>query len=595
MTAVRRDAAPCGAMRARLRFFTDAGMIAAAIMPASVGAQSPPPAAGSEFCSAFASSEIPVGASKNAYWEPDRIQRHKVATDLENLPAAMVVPIATKRALRPKLRDNVAFPKYYRVIFALINDRTSYQFIDAHADSAFSESSEAWTVRIFAGDPDAADVNRGPPLVIDQSAFGARSGAAPGARSASFSARPQLQYFLSPVIPQGEFAHVVAEEGQAPLIMATHILAVSATGRPLGFYDGESEDPDPGPCFVRIAALESDRPPDDRTEPKVDYADTLQRSIDLRSLKDLPAKGDARPDAALAQSRIDQLTNGVLWIAAEDFSVESRPIVPCTGFMVSPRHIMTARHCIFVRTDNYDCQRLKKDGRCHIRGWLRRLGGETRFKAPDYQDLEIAFRGADKLEAEALERNDLDYAVLRIPDELAAHRPQGYPPPRVFPLLPEGRTPHAFAIPQYPNAREFVISYDRYCGTKFFRSTNGAYVDNSMIATASEPAYRHFCDTSGGSSGSPVFWSDLSRVVGVHVNGWRTTGNPQNGNGAVKMSLIRKDIAKLRDESPDPAVRAHAKEILDYQQKLAEASADWSSYIEGSSSGGGDSGDDDEP
>lgn len=537
------------------------------------------------------------------YWEKDssdgKFLNVRYDRTFNGFPKAIVLPNKNDFQLSPVLDDkSIEETSFYRIAFALVHKpETIADMFRMHRNVKFKGSGEKWEIRVEPKpSPNRPDEPLASPLVLNQSTPGVYppgkypSGSANNSM-AELAANKAHRYFLSPMVRGGDWNQLgqplhITTHKNAPLLVARHIVSWTEKGVPLGFHDGSDNDgstekDDPKPCLVKMGELET--PPDNDSAPARRYADGLAQAIAWRSMHALPtSQNDPQASPDLVQNQIDELTNGMVWLGMADyanFTGEHH----CTGFFVAPQYIMTARHCVFTKYEKsnvtYDC---KRSDRCHARGWLRRRGGENRLKAPDFQDLEVVIAGA----VHGQFRKWIDYAVLRVPDADWKAAFKDRDKPRIFFLTNEGEKPLALAIPQYPNARALVISYDGHCGTRYAKETSE---DNSDIKSKGTTQFRHLCDTAPKSSGSPVFKSDLSGVIGVHVNGWRRGDGKLvdeamaswYGNGAEKISLIMEDLRFLKNNGNKEQKRA-ATDILDAQSKLVRlASGRWWTFDAG--------------
>ena len=472
--------------------------------------------------------------------------------------------------LMPQLgRDNVKDFPFYRIAFFLIGDRRS-PFINERAAQNFTGASPTWSIKITSKLVNQDD-KAGPLIITNETFSGAMSTSALTGDMLTFDR--DLPLLLSPAARDDDPIIVTSSPG-APLLVARYVLHMQTEGVPLGFYDGvnfDAEGPNsPRSCLVRLNELESVH------GPEKSYFDTYAQSQELQRENGRPFIGAPPPTAAISQKRVDALTNGVVWLTADFYKKERDESfsLSCTGFMVSQQHVVTARHCVYANNHlrRYDCRK-KTRQRCEIRAWRRRGGGDSRVNAPAFFSLSVLWHGLDELDPTTTVAGELDYAVLRVEDRIVASAEPAYATLQSFPLAPQPASPTAIAIPQYPNSRAFVIGYDQHCGTRFDEQNS----DTSNISNEAHAEFRHYCDTARGSSGSPVFTSDLRSVIGVHVNGWLGQNDPRYGNGAVKMAAVLADLCR-RAKSGDAAFgAADALEILEHQAVLNDREKQWRS------------------
>ncbi len=495
---------------------------------------------------------------------------------------AIVEPGETNDAWLP-VYENTVEGSYFRIIFALIHQRASVRDALDYFDIEFEQSKPGWDILIEEAIEPDEDVQI-PQLKLTQDSFGAADPNVPTQTLQKFEQNKEVVYFASPLINSRSALRVVSSAG-APLVLARYAMRLSEAGRPLGTYD-EDEDGDGKlePCFIRAKEAETDNANRPFVAKHIDVSDAQQLALKLRKDSDIPpADYNYRPPAEM-QPRVNRLTDGLVWLSVDILAVEkaSTHVIGsqgCTGFFVTPHLIMTARHC-FVQPDavgskDFDCENAT---RCHVRGWLRKRGGDSRDKAPDYQALEIAIVGLTSWQDD---RDALDYAVLRVPELLTpATKINSEYAERVPMKLKRADDmdwkPTPFFLPQFPNGRQLVFSVDKHCGTRFEHDPEFPN-DPSWITEADYSKFRHYCDTAPISSGAPVLDPYLSEVWGVHVQGWQTKkmdGEPRNGNLALKSTAVLKDLAFILGadhESITAEAKAAAKEILDFNKRNGPA------------------------
>jgi hypothetical protein len=169
-------------------------------------------------------------------------------------------------------------------------------------------------------------------------------------------------------------------------------------------------------------------------------------------------------------------------------------LIPCTGFYISASLVLTAAHCL---ESNGDISR-------------------TRVKSRTRE-----IRGPDLT---LLVRQKLDFAIVRV---------GGAPADSVLPI--GNRSANELVMWQTPRLTERLIS-----------------VDGCMFDGQDGIRVRHRCDTSDGSSGSPLQVRGTGAVIGIQVAGCLdTNGTPQCVNFALRIEDIRNRLnqleAKLRE------------------------------------------------
>ncbi|MCI5045839.1 MAG: serine protease [Aquisalinus sp.] len=464
---------------------------------------------------------------------------------------------------------NTANASSYRAVVAMISDRSQSGFAKERLDESsnnilksFRNASGEWTMSFSTAL--AEDM----PFVLTQSTPRVSNGAI-GYEERDFVLGAHALY-LTPVAAGGTNRNnliTAVRDRNAPLPVMAFIMSLTEFGQPLGFYDPSCQEGEPCDvaCYLNSREIESKL---EGEAPDLNYLVSVKQSAQARADRNTPHIQPAvYPEEAELQTRVDKMTDSVVWLNIEYYSWSESQTQSCTGFMISPRHIMTAEHCFEIGTK--ECKTLSKWSACYVRGWLRRKGGDNRVKAPEYQFLDLLFTGASA---------QLDYAVLEIPDYWLAAGEQNYNPRNVFPLMAEGNQPVGLTIPQFPNSRAFVFSTDEYCATAT-KVEGGEIRDISGIADPAADTFVHFCDTLGGSSGSPVFNPDLSGIIGVH-KGVVNRDDFQFGNRATKMSLILEhmNLVKLNARTlgfSDPErIETAINEIESAQRQLRESSGE---------------------
>jgi len=227
----------------------------------------------------------------------------------------------------------------------------------------------------------------------------------------------------------------------------------------------------------------------------------------------------------------------------------------CTGFLVAPGLLATNAHCVHGVTETTKTRYIS-----YLSGWLRPLDADLyeRHRPPDFQRLTPLFVGTPNAYN--------DYAILKIDDPELPGAPHF-----VRTALHSGDAALAKDAPLlvlgYPNyyferaggqasaearLRELmrdvlVASHDDYCRLSTAPNANPAAALQNLL---------HRCDTTPGSSGSPVYDRDLESVRAVHYGGfvykelaaesacnlgaWKSNCH----NSAVWLDVVKADIEK---------------------------------------------------
>jgi V8-like Glu-specific endopeptidase len=189
----------------------------------------------------------------------------------------------------------------------------------------------------------------------------------------------------------------------------------------------------------------------------------------------------------------------------------------CTGFLVTPRLLLTNEHCL-------------------------RTQSEARSAEADF-DFDSDAAPPQTIRVKSLVRAsfELDYALVELRKTTT------------------GRTPLTLAAVSYMPKPEMVI-VQHPSGKVKHASIVDCLADRNDVAgtTESHTDFTHRCDTEGGSSGSPVHHLASGHVVGLHHFGV-PEDEPNGRNQAVKITDVLNDLQK-------PAVR---KEIASRHSHLA--------------------------
>lgn len=184
----------------------------------------------------------------------------------------------------------------------------------------------------------------------------------------------------------------------------------------------------------------------------------------------------------------------------------------CTGWVISVDYIMTNHHCIPGKSGKVLKASL-------LMNYLEegKTSGTQRFVV-ETQPVETS--------------SDLDYSIVRV---------RGNPGAKYGIIPMQARDPH-------PDEELFVIQHPAGKAKRLTRRNCRA--DNE---TERPEELRHFCDTLGGSSGSPVFSDNDMSLVGLHF-----AGIEKKVNFAKRMTAILQNSPILRQLGQAPQESAPA-------------------------------------
>lgn len=174
----------------------------------------------------------------------------------------------------------------------------------------------------------------------------------------------------------------------------------------------------------------------------------------------------------------------------------------CTAFLVAPNRLLTNEHCT------------SKSWKTMTAEFNAETGNMGQI---DAQAVVEVIRADPKI----------DIAVLRL------GRPVTHPVVRIAATDVQDTTSVPLVVVHHPSGK------DKHASRDDCRSTVGG-------ATAAAQ-FPHICDTSKGSSGSPVFAAADGTVVGLHRKGFRE-GTPSGRNQAVRASEIIKFLNSIPAE-----------------------------------------------
>lgn len=177
----------------------------------------------------------------------------------------------------------------------------------------------------------------------------------------------------------------------------------------------------------------------------------------------------------------------------------------CTATVIGPRTILTAEHCLSPSSNTntfYPAYGIQ------TANTVSSLGvGST--------SVQRITRGRDPGEV----KHYPDWAILEVADDLSAYMPtSGYPSLAVL-ADSSASTSHAVLNVGYSHPGPYAGCSTAYNGRPGLSSCTVRRVDNNVL--------RNDCDTWGGASGGPLFWSSGGTTSIVGVNSWHdaTCGN----------------------------------------------------------------------
>ncbi len=197
----------------------------------------------------------------------------------------------------------------------------------------------------------------------------------------------------------------------------------------------------------------------------------------------------------------------------------------CTAFLVAPRYILTALHCLSGSSlIRFNAER-----------YYERVQGITlwmNFVAPNrFKKFRISTELVD-----GNWDNDLDYVLLKVPDN-------EQDPSEEFGFLklskdeqPQDGAP--YWLPQHPNGEILQVPKLKQCET--------------ADPVIEGPRYRHFCPTEPGSSGAPMV-HNFGRppvVIGMHYAAKRYVPSEVNPPGSPKRPKFGHRIVEIVNHSP---------------------------------------------
>jgi V8-like Glu-specific endopeptidase len=179
-----------------------------------------------------------------------------------------------------------------------------------------------------------------------------------------------------------------------------------------------------------------------------------------------------------------------------------RTVPVCTGFLISPSLVLTARHCL--QTKDEQTQQLEP------------LYPESMYLLLDFLDYGTGTRVPLNVTPVERGKGDLDYMLLKTLKPVSLHG-------RRVPVAGKDPTPKEdLYIYQHPFAQALMIS--RWNCQATDRPIEGDY-------------FGHYCETEPSSSGAPVLNTDFE-LVGIHTAGGKSEKDPTKFNVGLLLSRI---------------------------------------------------------
>jgi V8-like Glu-specific endopeptidase len=260
----------------------------------------------------------------------------------------------------------------------------------------------------------------------------------------------------------------------------------------------------------------------------------------------------------------------------------------CTGFLIHPEYIMTNQHCFYHKSSAEIAAGVK---------FLDKEDGE-RYYSKDVCESLLIYHSEQTASAELRETNFESFqqtkVISRCESVIVSNQARDVtifkirPNPQLARDLASGAIkPLELGIGYYENDPVFIVGHPRgapkvisYINRNLYnkttvncRSNNASYPPGKGPKNAPNPylsskypfTFTHDCDTTGGSSGSPIIDYKSMKVVGLHWDGWRSSKYPhyykngpidnlsdvgnqypyKEGNAAIDMKQIRKYILAL--------------------------------------------------
>jgi hypothetical protein len=216
--------------------------------------------------------------------------------------------------------------------------------------------------------------------------------------------------------------------------------------------------------------------------------------------------------------RFERAARGMVWIGMED--KVSTDFEGCSGFLVTKNLILTARHCL--TSDTFGQGDLTPKSDLVVRVWLRDFTS-SRDMAPTFDNVRVVWPTPD----EARRSPSVDAALLRIPRDIGTDLPI-----------------KIFSGPVATGTKLQILEFPGRAALSVPTNLSNCYVIGSIPQLH---LMEHECNTDSGSSGSPIFKSNLEEgAVAIQVQGWLQ--DPSEENRGV---FVEEILHAVRSDDPD--------------------------------------------